>query len=202
MDFFIKREDLDYTIYCNIANFAKSRSMKIIGNGFDGKDGEYPMPEDVFKGKCNNNKYIVILCEDITILQLCSTGDYHKKSKLSSLINKVKTPKTIIVNHSNYKIKGLFDTEIISGDRYLRYDWIKISAEKGIQTRLISKEEWEANVLSRNFLILPSELPKLSVYSHEAVWNGYNVGDIVEYTSPSLSSNGITSSIRLVSYEL
>lgn len=203
MEFYIKKEDLDYSIYCNIANFAKSRSINIIGGGYDGKESSYPISADAFKTKSETTKYVVILAEGVTFLQLCSNGDYHKKSKLLSLINKVNTPKIIIINHSNHKIKDITDAdcEIVNGDRYLRYDWTKVSAEKDIHTRLIPIDEWNAGVLARNFLVAPDELPKFSVHCHESVWNGYKVGDIIEYSSPSISSNGMTSSIRLVSYE-
>lgn len=189
MEFVIKKADIDYMIYTHIGALANSRGVKIID-----KDGSYPMQEHDFASKKDNNKYIIIPADRLTFVQLCRNGDYHKKSKLATLLNKTNSNRVIIIKHSKFNIKEVdFDGEyeILDGDRYLLFDWQKTHAEKGRTTKLIDEDAWKSHILT-NFLVEPSELPGIGEHSHEVVLGGHKLGDVLELDGPSLASSGKT----------
>jgi len=204
MEFKIIKADLDYTIYKHIASLAAFRGEEIVGNGFDGKDGSYPLSETLFATKRDNTKYVVVKSKNITFLQLCRTGDYHKKAKLGSLLGKISTEKVIIIKHEKFNIKEIDfngEYEIIDGDRYLLFDWAEVQSMKGGKAKPVSPEDWKNNLINKNFLVEVEDLPGIGVSSHEAVLNGCKPNDIIECTYPALSSNGTTASYRRVNIE-
>ena len=204
MDFKIIKNDPDYAIHMNLNMLAKFRNETITGIGFDGKDGSYPMSDALFTSKRDNTKYIVVKCDKITFLHLCKTGDYHKKAKLSTLLSKIATEKVIIIKHEKFNIKEIAfdgDSEILDGDRYLLFNWYEVQVNKGGTYRHVTNEEWDNNLIKNNFLVDRNELPGIGQYSHEAVLIGCKIGDIIECTFPSLSSNGTTCSYRRVTAE-
>ncbi len=197
--FEIIKLDLDYTIYVNIGSLLKLRGKSIIGGGFDGKE-PYPLSELEFSKKVKSQKYIVLQAEALTVIIVITGGDFYKKDKLTGLLAK-SLPNVIVVKPSKNKIKINSHptiSQVIDGDTYLITDWHTINSEKYRQVRVIKPSEWQTNIIRTNMYVEVNELPAISSLSHEVVWYGASNGDVIEITSPSLSSNGYTSSMYRV----
>lgn len=195
--FEIIKLSLDYTIYSNIQSLVECRGKKIIGGGFDGKESSYPLSEIDFNKKNKASHYLVILADDTTIILISSDSDYYKKDKLGAILSKVRTDKTIVIKPEKGKIKteGI---EVIDGDNYLIKDWLACNREMGRSFKIITAEEWNSSMLHNQFYVDIDELPLIKSTASEVVWSGAKVGNIMELTSPSLSSNGFTSSFYRV----
>lgn len=191
--FEIVKLNLDYTIYSNIQSFAECRGKTIIGGGFDGKESGYPLSETDFNKKNKASHYLVILAGDTTIVLISSDSDYYKKDKLGAILSKVSTDKKIVIKPERGKIKTE-DIEVIDGDNYLIKDWFTCNREMGRSFKIITADEWNNGMLHNQFFVDIPELPPIKSTACEVVWSGAKVGDIMELTSPSLSSNGFTSS--------
>lgn len=191
--FEIVKLNLDYTIYSNIQSFAECRGKTITGGGFDGKESSYPLSEIDFNKKNKASHYLVILADDVTIILISSDSDYYKKDKLSAILSKVRTDKKIVIKPERGKIKT-GDVEVIDGDNYLIKDWLTCNREMKRSFKIITTDEWNNGMLHNQFFVDISELPPIKSTACEVVWSGAKVGNILELTSPSLSSNGFTSS--------
>jgi DNA-directed RNA polymerase subunit H (RpoH/RPB5) len=193
--FEIRKLNLDYSIYTNIASLVAFRGKTITGGGFDGKESTYPLSEIEFDKKNKSNHYTILLVDDITFIIIPVGSEFYKKNKLAVLLGKVKSERTIVVKPVKCKVKGITSdkVEVIDGDIYLIIDWVAASAAKGRSMKVVKPDEWANGVLHNNFYVDIDELPAIHSSACEVVWSGARVGDVIELTSPSLSSNGYTS---------
>lgn len=197
----IEKLSPDYIIYSNIQSFAECRGKKIVGGGFDGKESTYPLSEIDFNKKNKASHYLVIVANDLlsgkendtTIVLISSGSDYYKKDKLNAILSKVRTDNIIVIKPEKDKVKAE-DVEVVDGDIYLIRNWSECNREKGRSFRIITAEEWDNGVMHNQFYVDIPELPPIRSTACEVVWSGAKVGSILELTSPSLSSNGFTSS--------
>lgn len=198
--FEIKKLDLDHTIYINLESLLKLRGKTVVGGGFDGKEA-YPLDEIEFSKRVKSQKYMVLRAtsgesHDLTVIIITTGSDFYKKDKLAGLLAKVST-NVMIVKPSKNKIKinsRATVEQVIDGDTYLITDWYAINNEKHRKVRVIKPSEWRDGVIHNNMYVEINELPAISHLAQEAVWYGAAVGDVVEIVSPSLSSNGYTTS--------
>lgn len=193
--FEIKKRDLDHTIYINVESLLKLRGKAIIGGGFDGKE-PYPLDELEFCKRIKSQKYMILQAEALTVIIITTGSDFYKKDKLAGLLAK-SLPNAIVIKPSKNKIKinsHATINQVIDGDIYLMTDWLEINREKYRQVRVIKPSEWKDGVIHTNMYVEINELPAISHTSQEVVWYGANCGDVIEIISPSLSSNGYTTS--------
>lgn len=180
----IEIQNLDYIIYTNFKILCGVRGITI---NSELSIGDFNVQRNAhgyikIEGTKENEKYFII--------QITEGSDAYKKAKLEKILP-MSGNRIIIKNASvNVKYKG---AEIIIGDRYLMYDWIKFNNYKNCSIRKINFEkEWS------HLFVHKDDIPGLSIESHEAVWYNLKLGDVVELINPSISNSGYNATIRLV----
>jgi DNA-binding protein len=191
MDFVIKKLDPDYNVYLNIAHFAKSR-------GYEITDESYPLSEDSFINKKNSEKHILVLNKTVNFFQITTDSDFNKKDKLLKVINRLNPDiKLFIIKPNTVKIGKIpYENEVISGNTYLIKNWTEEDIINKGRKVLRADSQWE--FVKEKFIVDDNNLPGLDITSHEAVWLGLKVGDVVYLETPSLSSNGTQSGYHIV----
>jgi DNA-directed RNA polymerase subunit H (RpoH/RPB5) len=191
----INLTSIDFLAYSNIPKLCACRKIKITTNIF----------ADIreFNEHKNSVGYFILECSNNTIIIfLCSSTDFHKKSKFVKIRNLITNDKNaIIIKSENVNLKTDLKCEILDLERYLLYDWYEAFIAKGRSLRLVSKEEFKQE-WKQKFFMQKKQLPKILNTHHEIVWFGLKPGDICEIDSPSLSSSGKYSQLRLVCEEI
>jgi hypothetical protein len=184
---------VEYNAYTNIRHLCACRGMTLKGELMSdiGTFNE-KISDGFLKLEANDGAGA-----DYIILFIVAGSDYRGGDKLDRLVKSAGNKKIIIMKSGRITLKNNIECEIIEYSRYLLYNWAEVMAAKGRSLRLVSDDEFEKEWQSK-FYIHKHNLPLLSIESHEVVWHGLKLGDVVELIGPSMSSSGMTSSLRLV----
>lgn len=183
----------DYMIYKNIKIMCDNR--KIILDKYE----DFSIID--FNNRKNAIKYFTLLGNKNSInyqILILYNGipNQNKKDLIKNLENF--SGKKILIYPPGIKIPENKDIELLESKRYFSYNWLENASIKGYKNfRVLSKEE--INQLFENYFIEKKNLPLINFKTHEVVWNGFEVGDIIEDLFPSYGSSDLTNRYLLVS---
>lgn len=179
---------IEYIICKNIINFCEYRGMKLDREHILKKNGDVIVPEMpiVFYADKDEKKY--------QIIYIPNSASYYKKAEFVKI---AKSEYEIIVikdaaRKIKYEEKPILE---LSTDAFM-INHGKAWAEKGQVCTILSQAEVDNYCQIHKFL--PEGLPMLSPESVESIWYGLTENQVVEITSTSVSSAGLSCQTRRV----
>lgn len=177
--------EIQYKRYLNVLTFAKDwRKYQLVSN--------LTLTDVAFRNEMQTNQYVLINCEDpkkkkdVYIYLLDKESKYFASSTdLKALLDKIKKPCIVILitylPFSTYgrKVIAKYKHITIKTYRHEIFDLIVPNGPLCYPHRIMSKEE-VLHLCNKELSCMLPNIPKIFDEDPQCIWNGAEVGDVVE----------------------